>query len=126
MDPTAEPIELPEGYGTATTTVAWPAVRERRLVVRGSPATLHQRNLSSDQRVVVHLEDTMAAVILEGTMRRQVPSPELAGRLRTASMAKYGYEPPAGAYEAGVWVLGPARARAWSAFPDDVTRFRFG
>jgi hypothetical protein len=21
---------------------------------------------------------------------------------------------------------GPARARAWSAFPDDVTRFRFG
>jgi hypothetical protein len=156
MEPTAEPIELPEGYGKATTTMAWPAVRERLeqsprywLVTNrrdgrahvvpvdgvwlddawwygGSPATLHQQNLSSDQRVVVHLADTMAAVILEGTMRRQVPSAELAGRLRAASRAKYGYEPPEGAYEAGVWVLQPARARAWSAFPDDVTRFRFG
>ena len=95
-------------------------------MVRGQPATLHQRNLEHDQRVVVHLEDTMAAVILEGTMRREVPSPELSGRLRAASRAKYGYEPPEGAYEAGVWVLQPARARAWSAFPDDVTRFRFG
>jgi hypothetical protein len=59
-------------------------------------------------------------------MRREVPSPELAGRLRAASRAKYGYEPPEGSYEAGVWILRPERARAWSAFPTDVTRFRFG
>jgi hypothetical protein len=156
MDPTAERIDLPEGYGTATTTMGWAAVRERLeqaprywLVTTrrdgrahvvpvdgvwlddawwygGSPGTLHQRNLERDQRVVVHLEDTMAAVILEGSMRREVPSPELASRLIAASKAKYGYAPPAEAYTTGLWALRPERARAWSAFPTDVTRFRFG
>jgi hypothetical protein len=155
MDPTAEPMDLPDGYGTATTTMGWAAVRQRLeqaprywLVTArrdgrahvvpvdglwlddawwygGSPATLHQRNLERDQRVVVHLEDAMAAVILEGSMRREVPPPELADRLVAASTAKYGYGPPPGAYAAGVWVLRPERARAWSAFPTDVTRFRF-
>jgi Pyridoxamine 5'-phosphate oxidase len=156
MDPTAEPIELPEGYGTATTTMDWAAVRERLeqaprywLVTTrrdgrphvvpvdglwlddawwygGSPTTLHQRNLERDPRVVVHLEDAMAAVILEGTMRRLLPEPELARRLAAASKDKYGYAPPAAMYSAGVWALRPERARAWSAFPTDVTRFRFG
>ena len=67
----------------------------------------------------------MAAVILEGSMRREVPPPELADRLVAASTAKYGYGPPPGAYATGVWVLRTERARAWSAFPTDVTRFRF-
>ncbi len=155
MDPTAERIDLPQGYGTATGTMAWAAVRERLeqaprywLVTNrrdgrahvvpvdglwlddawwygGSPATLHQRNLEHDQRVVVHLEDTMAAVILEGTMRQEVPSPEMVGRLRAASKAKYGYAAPDAAYTAGLWTLRPRLARAWSAFPTDVTRFRF-
>ncbi len=155
-DPTAERIDLPEGYGTARRTMEWAAVRERLeqaprywLVTSrrdgrahvvpvdgvwlddtwwygGAPATLHQRNLEHDQRVVVHLEDTMSAVILEGTMRRVVPPPELAERLMEASKAKYGYGPPPAAYAAGLWALRPDRARAWSAFPDDVTRFRFG
>ncbi len=155
MEPTAEPIGLPEGYGTATTTMDWAAVRERLeqaprywlVTLRrdgrahvvpvdglwlddawwygGSPATLHQRNLEHDPRVVVHLEDTMAAVILEGSMRRVVPPAEQARRLLEASKAKYGYGPPPEAYRAGVWALWPERARAWSAFPTDVTRFRF-
>jgi Pyridoxamine 5'-phosphate oxidase len=156
MDPIAEPIALPEGYGTATRTLDWAAVRERLeqaprywLVTTrrdgrphvvpvdgvwvddawwygGSPTTLHQRNLARDRRVVVHLEDAMSAVILEGTMRRVTPSPELADRLKAASKAKYGYGPPDAAYAAGLWSLRPDRARAWSAFPTDVTRFRFG
>src|SRR5512132_2970760 len=103
MDPTAEPMDLPDGYGTATTTttMGWAAVRQRLeqaprywLVTArrdgrahvvpvdglwlddawwygGSPATLHQRNLERDQRVVA------------------------------ASTAKYGYGPPPGAYAAG-------------------------
>jgi hypothetical protein len=29
MDPTAEPIDLPQGYGTATQVMEWAAVRER-------------------------------------------------------------------------------------------------
>jgi hypothetical protein len=95
MDPIAERIELPRGYGATTTTTAWAAVTERLeqaprywlVTLRadgrphvvpvdglwlddawwygGSPDTLHQRNLH------------------------------------------------------------PERARAWSAFPTDVTRFRF-
>jgi hypothetical protein len=155
MDPTAERIDLPEGYGTATRTMAWVAVRERLeqaprywLVTTrrdgrahvvpvdglwledawwygGSPDTLHQRNLERDPRVVVHLEDTVAAVILEGSMRRTVPPPELARRLAAASHEKYGYGPPEAAYAAGLWALRPDRARAWSAFPADVTWFRF-
>jgi hypothetical protein len=155
MEPTAEPIDLPPGYGSTTTTIAWAAVVERLeqalrywLVTTrpdgrahvvpvdglwvddawwygGSPRTLHQRNLERDQRVVVHLEDPMAAVILEGSMRRETPPPEQAARLEAASKAKYGYGPPPGAYAAGVWALHPERARAWSAFPTDVTRFRF-
>jgi hypothetical protein len=28
MEPTAEPIDLPQGYGKATTTMAWAVVRE--------------------------------------------------------------------------------------------------
>jgi Pyridoxamine 5'-phosphate oxidase len=156
MDPIAEPIDLPAGYGTATTTMDWAAVRARLeeaprywLVTTrrdgrahvvpvdglwlddawwygGSPDTLHQRNLEHDRRVVVHLEDTMAAVILEGTIEKVPPSPELADRLMAASKAKYGYTPPPNAYAEGAWALRPERARAWSAFPTDVTRFRFG
>jgi hypothetical protein len=53
------------------------------------------------------------------------PPPELVDRLAAASRAKYGYAPPDGAYRAGVWALRPDRARAWSAFPTDATRFRF-
>ena len=94
-------------------------------MVRRRPDTLHQRNLERDQRVVVHLDDTMAAVVLEGSMRRVVAPPELAGRLAAASKSKYGYGPPEAAYAAGRWSLRPDRARAWSAFPNDVTRFVF-
>ena len=156
MDPVAEPINLPAGYGTATTTMDWAAVRARLeeaprywLVTTrrdgrahvvpvdglwlddawwygGSPNTLHQRNLEHDRRVVVHLEDTMAAVILEGSIEKVPPSPELTERLMAASKAKYGYTPPPTAYDEGAWALRPERARAWSAFPTDVTRFRFG
>jgi Pyridoxamine 5'-phosphate oxidase len=155
-DPTAERIDLPEGYGRAKRTMDWAAVRGRLeqaprywLVTTrrdgrahvvpvdgvwlddtwwygGSPTTLHQRNLEHDRRVVVHLEDTMAAVILEGTIERVQAPPELTRRLIEASKAKYGYAPPEAAYAAGLWALRPERARAWSAFPDDVTRFRFG
>jgi hypothetical protein len=28
--------------------------------------------------------------------------------------------------EGGLWELRPVRAFAWSVFPDDMTRFRFG
>jgi pyridoxamine 5'-phosphate oxidase-like protein len=88
MEPTAERLALPDGYGEATTTLAWDAVRDRLeqaprywLVTThpdgrahvvpvdglclddtwfygGSPETLHHRNLERNPRAVVHLEDT--------------------------------------------------------------------
>jgi hypothetical protein len=155
MEPIAERLDLPHGYGTAKTTLAWDTVRERLeqaprywLVTNrpdgrahvvpvdglwldgtwyygGSPETLHHRNLERDPRVVLHLEDTVAAVILEGSMQRLTPSLELARRLAAASKAKYGYAPTPEMYGAGVWGLRPDRARAWSGFPNDATRFRF-
>jgi hypothetical protein len=155
MEPIAERLDLPDGYGTANSTMAWEAVRERLeqaprywLVTTlrdgrahvlpvdglwlddtwyygGSPETLHQRNLERDPRVVVHLEDTVAAVILEGSMRRRTPTVDLAKRLAAASKAKYGYGPTPEMYAAGVWGLRPIRARAWTGFPGDATRFRF-
>ena len=56
-------------------------------------------------------EDTMAAVILEGSMARVVPPAEQVGRLKAASKAKYGYGPPEAAYAAGL-ASGPSRAYA--------------
>jgi pyridoxamine 5'-phosphate oxidase-like protein len=124
MEPTAERLALPHGYGEATTTLAWDAVRDRLeqaprywLVTThpdgrahvvpvdglwlddtwfygGSPQTLHHRNLERNPRAVVHLEDTMAAVILEGSMQRMTPPSDPARRLSAASKQKYGYVPP--------------------------------
>jgi hypothetical protein len=47
-----------------------------------------------------------------------------------AGFAKYrepkGYEPdPANWAEGGLWELRPVKSFAWSAFPDNVTRYRF-
>ena len=91
----------------------------------GSPDTQHQRNLERNPHVVIHLEDTMAAVVVEGAMERRIPAPDVARRLAAASKAKYGYAPTAEMYAAGVWSLRPKRARSWSNFPADAARFRF-
>jgi hypothetical protein len=50
---------------------------------------------------------------------------DLARRLAAASKAKYGYGPSAELYAEGVWELCPQRARAWTSFPTDATRFVF-
>jgi hypothetical protein len=84
----------------------------------GSPGTLHQRNLEHDRRVVVHLEDTMAAVILEGSMERVVPPAEQAGRLKAASKAKYGYGPARGGVRRRAVGAAPGAGEGLERVPD--------
>jgi pyridoxamine 5'-phosphate oxidase-like protein len=154
MDPIAERLELPDGYGRVTTTLAWATVRAAleeamhywvttvRPVGRphavpvdglwlddawfygGSEQAVHYRNALASPRVVMHLPDPAKAVVVEGDARLARPSPALARRLAKASHAKYGYGPDAQAYE-GALGLYPRRVLAWSAFPRDATRFRF-
>jgi pyridoxamine 5'-phosphate oxidase-like protein len=155
MEPVVEQMTLPAVYGTPKQTLTWADVRRRieqaerywlattrpgggphavpvdglwlddTWFFGGSPETVHMRNLQSDQRVVMHLDDTRSAVIAEGTAELIVPSAELADRLVDASEAKYGYSPGRAAYAGGVWTLQPRRVLAWNDLPRDATRFRF-
>lgn len=155
MEPIAELLEFPKGYGTATTTLKWDVVRgalesaERYWVATtredghphvvpvdgiwlddhwyygGSPETVHQQTVRANPHVVMHLEDAMRAVIVEGEVHLTKPSKSLAERLVAASKTKYGYAPSVSEYRKGVMTLFPGRAFAWTTFPKDATRFRF-
>ena len=154
MEPVAEPLELPDGYGTTTTTLAWADVRARLETATqywvattlaggrphavpvdglwlddlwywgGSDQAVHYRSALANPQVVMHLPDPARAVVVEGTAGLARPSPALAERLVQASKAKYGYAPPASGYD-GALALRPRLVLAWSAFPKDATRFRF-
>lgn len=87
----------------------------------GGPQTRWSRNLAVNPRVVVHLDDSEKAVILEGTVTRIAdPDDPLIARLDDAYEAKY-------AMRHGVpfWALRPHKAFAWTRFPDDATRWTF-
>lgn len=118
MEPTASPLALPEGYGTATEVIPWADVSARlqrslhywvattrpdgrpHVVPRwgvwldeswyydGSPATRHARNLEANPAAVLHLEDGQQAVVLEGTSRPATPARDLGERL-AAAFVKY-------------------------------------
>lgn len=155
MGPIAELVDFPEEYGKASTKLDWPSVRaqleraERYWIATirpdgrphvvpvdgiwvedlwyygGSEKTVHQRAVSANPNVVMHLEDTMRAVIVEGEVRVTKPSMPLAARLVASSRKKYGYAPSEGDYQKGVTTLFPSRVLAWTTFPKDATRFRF-
>jgi Pyridoxamine 5'-phosphate oxidase len=155
MTPTVELLDLPKEYGRASRKLAWAAVRaelERAtqywLATRrpdgrahvvpldgvwlddvwyygGSEQAVHYRNVLADPGVVMHLPDPMKAVIVEGDARLAHPRPELARRLAEAANAKYGYGQDPVGYQ-GALGLYPRTVRAWTAFPTDATRFRFG
>ena len=155
--PTATKISFPKGYGTAKEVLAWAEVRARLEEAKaywlattradgaphlvpvdglwvddvwyygGAPDTVHRRTVAQNPRAVMHLADPIKAVIVEGVVRGEGPSPELAQRLADASNTKYveyGYRNDATAY-ADVLALFPTRVLAWTAFPLDATRFEF-
>jgi hypothetical protein len=98
---------------------------DTRLWFGGVPATVWQRALHADPRVTVHLDDPVAATIVDGTCKVVRPSREVAEGLVAASKAKYGYDLPVEIYLAGVWSLTPAKVMAWTDLTVDATRFVF-
>lgn len=155
MEPIAELLQFPEEYGKPAAKLEWAGVRgqlelaERYWIATtrpdgrphvvpvdgiwmeelwyygGSDKTVHQRAVSANPHVVMHLEDAMRAVIVEGEVRVTEPSESLAARLVASSRKKYGYAPTKSEYQKGVMTLFPSRVLAWTTFPTDATRFRF-
>ena len=119
MEPVAEQMQLPEGYGTPDTLLAWSAVRRRLEEAEqywlattrpdgrphvvpvdgvwvddlwyfgGAAAAVHQRNLRHNRQVAVHLADPIAAVIVEGTAEWRTPDRDEAHRIADATRVKY-------------------------------------
>jgi nitroimidazol reductase NimA-like FMN-containing flavoprotein (pyridoxamine 5'-phosphate oxidase superfamily) len=155
MEPTAELLDFPEVYGKPTTTLDWASVEERlesserywlattrsdgrphvipidglwldgTWYFGGAPETIHQRSVKANASVVMHLEETMRAVIVEGVAEWLTPSAQDAKRLAEANVKKYGYPTSPDQYARGVWGLRPRRVLAWNSFPTDATRFLF-
>jgi hypothetical protein len=154
--PTATVMRLPEGYGNPSVTLDWAAVQGkleraerywfattrpdgRPHVVPldgiwftdlwyfgGAPQAVHQRNLQHNRQAAIHLEDTVAAVIVEGTAEFVTLTPDEARALAAASRAKYpSYGATPGGYASGVWRLRPAVVLAWDRLDIDATRFAF-
>jgi pyridoxamine 5'-phosphate oxidase-like protein len=155
MEPIAELLGFPEEYGRSATKLDWAAVRaeleraERYWISTtrpdgrphvvpvdgiwmedlwyygGSEKTVHHRAVSANPNVVIHLEDAMRAVIVEGEVRVTKPSASVATRLASVSREKYGYAPSVADYRRGTQTLFPSVVLAWTEFPKDATRFRF-
>lgn len=153
--PSAERLAMPAEYGSPSALVAWADVDRKlaeahhywlatvrpdgrphvvpvdglwlggRLRFGGVASTVWQRNVRHDPRVTVHLDDSVAATIVEGTCAVEVPSPAQAEGLVATSKDKYGYAPPIEAYLSGVWTLSPSRVLAWTDLTVDATRFVF-
>jgi hypothetical protein len=106
----------------------WGAWVDERWYVEGGPVRW-QRNLRANPQLAIHVSFGDEVVIVEGIATELAAPPEpLASRI-LAGYAKYrpGYTAEAGNWAAGgLWELRPVKAFAWSVFPDDMTRFRFG
>jgi Pyridoxamine 5'-phosphate oxidase len=153
--PRTSSIRLPAEYGTPAQTLPWEGVRARLEQATqywlattrpdgrphtvpvdglwvddlwyfgGSPLAIHQRNLHTNNEIVMHLSDAMQVVIVEGLASRRGMATSDARRLAAASKLKYGYAPPLRTYTSGVWTLEPRHVLAWTNFPQDATRFDF-
>lgn len=155
MKPVSELLPLPSAYGTPRSTLSWDDVSARIaaslrywlstvradgrphaipvdglwfddiLWFGGSDETVHHRNLLAHPMVAAHLEDALAAVIMEGRATLDTPTHDVAAQLARLSTNKYGYRSPTETFLVPVWQLAPSRVLAWTNFPRDATRFRF-
>jgi hypothetical protein len=100
---------------------------EDRLIYGGSPETHHSRAVRAQPMITMHLADPWKVVIVEGEVKTITNPPEQAERLARLNAEKYpeyGMEFDPKLYQQ-VFALHPARARAWTSFPTDATRFVF-
>ena len=105
----------------------WGVVVDDELYLEiGAPETRKSRNLVSNDRVVVHLDDAHDAVILHGRAQATAPDGELGTALASAFRGKYpGYEPgPTDWAHGGLVRIEPATLLAWGDMPT-ATRWRF-
>jgi hypothetical protein len=119
MEPVAEQLRLPEGYGVPNELLKWSKVRSRIEQAEqywlattrpdgrphvvpvdgvwiddvwfygGAEQAVHHRNLLQNTRAVVHLPETIAVVIVEGVAQRVKPSMEEARRIAETTRKKY-------------------------------------
>lgn len=100
----------------------WGVWVEGTLYFGGGPETRWSRNLAANPQVAVHLESGDDVVIVEGSVEQITdPNHPLATRIDDAYEAKYAMR-----HGLPCWVLRPRLAFAWSKFPDNTTRWRFG
>jgi hypothetical protein len=99
----------------------WGVFVDDTICFGGGPLTRWSRNLESNPRVSVHLENGTQPVIAEGAVDRLTDrdDPRLKG-IDDAYEIKYEmrHGPP-------IWLLQPEIVLAWTEFPKDMTRFRF-
>lgn len=99
------------------------------LCFEGSPQTRWARNLATNSAVAVHLESGDEVVIVEGTAQAFTPPDRAWAKQLSAQMiAKYGakgYQPGPEAWDnGGLYAVQIEKVLAWTAFPQDVTRWR--
>ena len=108
----------------------WGAWVDGHWYVEGGP-TRWQRNLRENPRLAIQIEIGDEVVIVEGDAIELVAPQSPLSEAILAGYAKYkaaaDYEASAAHWaEGGLWQLTPVKAFAWSSFPADMTRFRFG
>jgi hypothetical protein len=100
----------------------WGVFVDDTICFGGGPNTRWSRNLEANPRTTVHLESGTEVVIAEGVVDRITDAGDT--RLKAiddAYESKYDmrHGPP-------IWLLAPQVVFAWTSFPTDMTRFRFG
>jgi hypothetical protein len=90
------------------------------------PGSVKGRNLLARPDVVVHLESGDEVCILEGRAER-VTDPDALARFDDVYNEKYDVRPSSMGDAAGVFVLVPTTALAWTEadFPTTATRFEY-
>lgn len=115
--------------GTPHVVPLWGVWLDGTLYFEGSPETQHGRNIAANPAITVHLESGDDVVIMEGEIS-EIKQPDHAVTTRLAEIfrAKYqGYEPTPESWDGGgLFALRISKALAWTKFPTDTTRFRFG
>jgi hypothetical protein len=113
----------------------WGAWVGNAVYFEGGGHTRWARNLAANPAVTVHLESGDDVVILDGVAGEiSRPDRALFAAIDAAYAAKYDYKPSNNLKgpddepfpEGGLYVVRPRVVLAWTAFPRDATRFRFG
>ena len=93
----------------------WGIWKENRFYFETPPNSVKGRNLSSNQSLVVHVQDGNDTVILEGTTRREKRT-ETLNQLRNDYLRKYQYTPDwSNEQEQIVFMVEPKIIHAWKA-----------